>query len=260
MARISMGRVWDDAWAFLRAEFALLLPLALATIGAAMLLLTLVIPEPVNDRLPRGPWLLWLLPVYALMLTGVLAISALALRPGLTVAESLRLGLRRLPTAAMIVLLLAAVSVVASMPVALATLIDVQRAGAPGALTAIANSAMLVAMLWLWIRLLPTWAVVADEERSAMATIRACFALTRGLAGRLLALAVLAVVAAAIVGAAILFAGGAVLMVLARAIGDPQIGALLVSMLLAVLVAIGTMMWTVVVAFLYRQLTATPSA
>ena len=78
MARISVGRMWDEAWAFLRAEAALLLPLALATIGAAMLLLTLVIPEPVDGRLPRGAWLFWLLPVYALMLTGVLAISARA--------------------------------------------------------------------------------------------------------------------------------------------------------------------------------------
>jgi hypothetical protein len=259
MARISIGRMWDDSWAFLRAEFALLLPVALATIGAAMLLLTLVIPEPVNDQLPRGPWLLWLLPVYALMLTGVLAISGLALRPGLSVGDGLRLGVRRLPTAAMIVLLLAAVSVVASVPVALATLIDVQRTGAPGALTAIANSAMLVAMLWLWIRLLPTWALVADGDRTAMATLRTCFAMTRGQAGRLLALAVLAVAAAAVVGAAILFAGGAVLMVLGRAVGGPEIGALLVSILLAVLVAIGTTMWTVIVAFLYRQLSTTTS-
>ena len=260
MSRFSIGRTWDDSSAFLRAEFALLLPLSLATIGAAMLLLTLVIPDPVNDALPRGPWLLWLVPVYALMLTGVLAISALVLRPGISVGESLRLGLARLPTGAAIVLLLAGVSVIASVPVALATAIEMRSAGAPGALTGIANSAMLVVMVWLWLRLLPTWAVVADGKTWAIAALRQCFALTRGLVGRLLALAVVAAVAALVVGAAILFAGGAVLMVIGRALGGPPLGVLLVSILLAVLVAVATTIWTVMVAFLYRQLGSARSA
>jgi hypothetical protein len=260
MARISIGRIWDDSWAFLRAEAALLVPMALATIGAAMLLLTLVIPDPVNDALPRGPWLLWLVPVYALMLTGVLAISALVLRPGLSVGEGLRLGVRRLPTAAAVVLLLAGVSIIASVPVALATAIDVRRAGVPGAMTAMANSAMLVVMVWLWLRLLPTWAVVADGKHGAMAALRECFALTRGLVGRLLALAAAAAVAALVVGAAFLFAGGAVLMVIGRAISGPALGVLLVSILLSALVAAATTIWTVLVAFLYRQLSAARSA
>jgi len=260
MARISIGRIWDDAWAFLRAESALLVPLSLATIGAAMLLLTLVIPEPVKDALPRGPWLLWLVPVYALMLTGVLAISALVLHPGISVGESLRLGIRRLPTGAGIVLLLAGVSVIASLPVALATAIDMRSGGAPGAMTAIANSAMLVVMVWLWLRLLPTWAVVADGRAGALPALRECFALTRGLVGRLLALAAIAAVAAMVVGAAFLFAGGAVLMVIGRAISGAALGVLLVSILLAVLVATATTIWTVIVAFLYRQLSASRSA
>jgi ABC-type polysaccharide/polyol phosphate export permease len=135
-----------------------------------------------------------------------------------------------------------------------------RSSGAPGALTGIANSAMLVVMVWLWLRLLPTWALVADGRSGAMATLRECFALTRGHTGRLLALAVVAAVAALVVGAATLFAGGAVLMVIGRAISGPPLGVLLVSILLAVLVAVATTIWTVMVAFLYRQLGTARSA
>jgi hypothetical protein len=254
MAQISIGRVWDEAWGFVRAEAALLVPVSLATIGAAMLLLTQVIPDPVNDRLPQGPWLLWLLPVYALMLTGIIAISALVLRPGISVSESFRLALRRLPIAAAMVVLLIALSVVASVPVALASLIDVQRGGAPGGLTALANGAMLAVTVWLWVRLLPMWAVVADKRATPLAVFRDSFAVTRGVAGRLLGLTLIALAAATVVGAALLFAGGAVLMIVGRAIGGTELASLLVALLMAILAAAATALWTVLVAVLYRQL------
>jgi hypothetical protein len=254
MAGISIGRVWDEAWAFLRAESALLVPVALATIGAAMLLLTQVIPDPVNNRLPQGAWLLWLLPVYALMLTGVIAMSALVLRPGLSVAESFRLVVRRLPIAAAVAVLLVGLSMAASVPVAVASLIDVQRSGAPGGLTALANGAMLAVTVWLWIRLLPLWAIVAEGRATPMAVFRDCFALTRGVAAPLLGLTMAAFAGAMVVGAALLFAGGAALMIVGRAIGGVELGSLLVSILLAGLTAVATMIWTVLIAVLYRQL------
>ena len=260
MAGISIGRVWDETWAFVRAESALLLPVSLATIGAAMLLLTQVIPDPVNDRLPRGPWLLWLIPVYALMLTGVIATTALALRPGTSVAESLQLALRRLPMGGAVVMILAAMSVVASVPVALVSLVEMRGGGAPGALTGLANGAMLAVTVWLWVRLLPMWAVVAEGRPTPFAVLRDSFTLTRGVAGRLLGLALIAVAGAVVVGAALLFSGGAVLMIVGRALGGAAMGALLVSILMAILVAVATTLWTVMIAFLYRHLAAARSA
>lgn len=260
MARISIGRVWDEAWAFLRAESALLLPVSLATIGAAMLLLTQVIPDPVDDRLPRGPWLLWLFPVYALMLTGIIAMSALVLRPGISVSESFHLAVRRLPIAAAMVVMLAGLSVIASIPVALASLIDMQAGGAPGVLTGLANGAMLALTVWLWVRLLPMWAVVADGRPTPIAVFRDSFALTRGMAGRLLGLTLIALAAAVVVGAALLFGGGAVLMIIGRAIGGVELASLLVAMLMSLLVAAMTTIWTVLIAILYRQLGSPPSA
>lgn len=260
MTRISIGRIWDEVWAFLRAESALWLPVALATIGTAMLVLTLVIPDPVDDRLPGGPWLLWLIPIYVLMLTGILAITTLVLRPGASVGESLTHAMRRLPAAAGVVLLTGAISLIVSVPVSIASAIDTQRSGAPGGLTAVVNAAMLVAMVWLWVRLLPMWAVIADRPATPLAALRESFGLTRGATGRLLALTLIVGAALAISGAALLFGAGAVLMIVGRAAGDPALGSLLVSILLATVAAVAAAIWTVVVACLYRHLLAARSA
>ncbi len=260
MARVSLGRVWDETWAFLRAESALLFPLAAATIGAAMLLLMVVMPEPVDERLPRGPWMLWLLPFYGLSLLGVLATTALALRPGISVRESLGVALRRLPVSAAIVLLLAAISMLAGVPVALVGAVEVSQSGAVGAATALANFIVLVVLLWLSVRLLLVWPMVADRVVSPLAAVRESFALTRGHGARLLGLVLLAVVAAVLIGAALLFAGGAVLMVIGKALGGERLGSLLVALLLAAIVAVAATIWAVFLAFLYRQLVAARSA
>jgi len=260
MAQLSIGRVWQETWRVLRAESALLAPVALATIGAAMLLLTQILPDPVGNQLPRGPWLLWLFPIYALILTGIIAMSALVLRGGTSVADSLRLALRRLPLAATMVLGMAALSVLASVPVAVATLIDARTSGGPGPLAAIANGAMLAVTVWLWVRLLPMWAVVTDGRPTPMAVFRDSFALTRGLAGRLLGLTLVALAAAVVIGAAVLFGGGALLLTIGRAIGGMELASLLVALLMSVLIAAAVTIWTVLVAILYRHLRAARSA
>jgi hypothetical protein len=241
--------VWDESRAFLRAEIALLLPVAAATIGAAMLLLLLVVPDPVAGRLPGGPWLLWLVPIYALLLLGLLAIAVLALRPGISVRESLILAARRLPASAMI----------GSLPVGLIGMLEIARSGAPGPLTAFANFVMLAVLMWLSIRLLPIWPLVADRAVTPLAAVRATFAMTRGHAGRLLGLVVIAGIAAALIGAAILFTGGAALMMIGRAAGGEALGSLLVAILFAAVAGAAAMVWAVFVAFLYRQLSETAS-
>ena len=260
MARVSIGRVWDETWAFLRAEAALLLPVAAATIGAAMLLLMLVMPDPVEGRLPQGSWMLWLVPVYALSLLGLLATTALALNPGISVREGLTLAVRRLPTSIGIVLLLVAISLVAGIPVALIGAIESGRSGAAGPVTAFVNLAVLVLLVWLSVRLLPIWPMVIDRIVTPLAAVRASFALTRGHAMRLFGLVMLAMLAASLIGAALLFAGGATLMIVGKALGGERTGSLLVAILFAAILTVAVATWAVFVAFLYRQLNAIRSA
>lgn len=259
MARVSIGRVWDETWAFVRAEAGLLLPVAAATIGAGMLLLMLVMPDPVGNRLPQGPWMFWLLPFYALSLLGLLATTALALKPGMSVREGLMLALRRLPASAAVVMLLVAISLVAGLPVALIGAIEGGTGGAVGPVTAIANLIMFLALAWLSVRLLTIWPMVIDRLVTPLAAVRESFALTRGHGPRLLGVMVLAFVAAALIGAALLFAGGATLMIVGKALGGDRLGSLLVAILLAAIVSVAATIWAVFVAFLYRQLSA-PSA
>lgn len=257
-SRVSIGRAWDEAWAFLRAEAALLLPVAAATSGAAMLLLLLldVVPEPVAGRVPQGTWMLWLLPFYALTLTGTLATTALALKPGISVRESLTLALRRLPTCAAVVLLLGAVSMLGGVPVALVAALESARGGGPGPATALVNLVMLAFFLWLSVRLLPIWPMVTERDATPIAAFRRSFALTRGHAARLLALMLLAGVGALVVGSALLFGGGAVLTAIGRLLSGDRLAAVLFELLVAAVFACAVTMWAVVVAFLYRQLAA----
>ncbi|MDB5717602.1 MAG: rane protein [Sphingomonas bacterium] len=259
MSRISIGRAWDEAWAFLRAESALLAPVALATTGVALMILLLVMPDPAGDKLPGGPWLFWLFPVYALMLSGVLGISALVLRPGISVREALLLALRRLPQAAAVVVLFMLISLIAGLPSAVVAAVEA-RAGGNGVVGALVNWIMLALVIWIWVRVLPIWPLVADRTLPPVAALRHSFALTRGHARRLFGLCVLAGIAAGVLGAALLFAGGAVLMVVGRAVSGAALGTLLVSLLLAVLASVGTTIWTVLIACLYRQLAAARSA
>jgi hypothetical protein len=260
MARVSIGRVWDETWAFLRAESALLFPVSAATIGVAILLLMVVMPEPVEGQLPRGPWMLWLLPFYGLSLLGMLANTALALMPGISVREGLGLAARRLPVGFAVVLLLTAISLLAGIPVALVSTLEAGQSGAGGAGTALANFIVLAALAWLSVRLLVVWPTVMDRPLSPIAAVREAFALTRGYGARLLGLILLAVVAAGLIGAALLFAGGSVLMVIGRSLGGERLGSLLVTLLMAAIVSVAATIWAVFVAFLYRQLGAVRSA
>ncbi len=256
MARISIGRVWDETWAFVRAEAGLLLPVAGATSGAGMLLLMLVMPDLVGNQLPQGPWMLWLLPFYALSLVGLLATTALALKPGISVREGLVLAIRRLPASAAVVMLLVAISLGAGLPVALIGAIEAGGGGRVGPATAFANLVMFVALAWLSVRLLPIWPMVIDRIVTPVTALKESFALTRGHGPRLLGVVLLALVAASLIGAALLFAGGATLMILGKALGGERVGSLLVAILLAAIVSIAATVWAVFVAFLYRQLSA----
>ena len=117
-----------------------------------------------------------------------------------------------------------------------------------------------MALAWLSVRLLPIWPMVIDRVLPPSAALRRSFALTRGHGALLFGVVLLALVAAALIGAALLFAGGATLMIVGKALGGDRLGALLVAILLAAIVSVAATMWAVFVAFLYRQLSAPPSA
>jgi hypothetical protein len=266
--RISLGALWEESVAFIRAEAALLFPVACLGFGAPLVMLMLAIPadQVQSGRLATGPWLLWLVPAALLAMTGSLAISALTLRPGATVGDCLRLAVTRLPAGLGLVGLNIALQIVLALPIVLLAQIDIWRGGEAGALAMLGNVAALGVMIWLYVRVLPVWAVLATRGGGPVAALRECFAITHGRYRRLLLLRVVAAVAA-VVTMLVLFvplsvAIGLVGVVTAAMTGTPLQSFPTLDHALSILsyVAIGLVVamlggaWTVYVAKLYRVL------
>ena len=97
--RISLGAVWQETAIFMRAELSLVMPIALAGFGLPIVILQLLIPDRLSPDTVYGPWMWALIPYALFSMAGSLAISALALRPGISVREALVLAARRMPVA-----------------------------------------------------------------------------------------------------------------------------------------------------------------
>lgn len=257
MAGLSIDEVWDDARRFFVRERALLLPLGFATFGFAALIGGLAVPEPKapGEPLPPGPWMIVLLPMLLLVITGYLAISRMVLRPQISVAEALRDALRLMPRAiglvATIAVLFIALSLVAGVVAGI--LATLTRSSTQG-IVMLGMAIVLPPIVVVSIRLALVWPVLADRERSLRETFTEAVALTRGnalkLAGLLMAYFLLYVLIVAVLEAAV----GSVLLILARIIGMPALGPALISVLIAAFNAVYMSFWTVLLARVYARL------
>ncbi len=204
--RISLGSVWETTIGFVRAELSLLLPLALLGFGLPMVAMLLAVPmdAAATGMLKPGPWMLWLLPCGLFSMLGSIAVSALVLTPGVSVREAILVAIARLPAALGLVLLYVGVQVALAVPLAVATLIDARVSGGAGPIAMLVNLLDIAVMIWLFVRILPIWAVLADRSQSPFDAVRTAFRLTRGCYARLLLLRIVMAVAAtlAIAGAA----------------------------------------------------------
>lgn len=256
MARASMSAIWDETTAFVRAEAGLLFPLAFATIGLAMVLFTLLVPIT-PGTLPGGSVLLAALPLMLLLLIGQLAITAIALLDRASVAEALAAAFRRLPVALLAYVVIGVTSAVVLVAASLLVAIIGMASGASQVLLAnIAAAIGAPLILWLAVRLLPLQGAIVMQAPTVnpMPVLRAAFAMTRGSAGRIAGAALLFLLAYLVITLALQFALGSVLLIAARAVGNPAIGT---TLALVVAAAVGSTLqavWTVFTARLYRAL------
>ena len=107
MAAVSIGKAWEEAVAFVAREASLLFPVALLFLALPGLILQEMTPPQLAEwmanpqrtglpDIPPGFALATLLGVIIIWF-GSLTLFALALRPGISVGEALRLGFARLP-------------------------------------------------------------------------------------------------------------------------------------------------------------------
>lgn len=252
--RISLGAVWQETAAFMRAEAALVAPVALAAFGLPVILLQLLIPEKLSPETAAGPWMWALIPYALCSMTGTLAISALALRSGISVAESLMLALRRLPVAIAVALIALGALIAAMLLVSVAGGIERGTLGRSGPVFAVALFALIAAMISALVRALPVWTLIAQGEDGPVVTLRAALRLTRGRYLRLLLLRAVAWVSQVVILLVIWVPLADILNLLGRAAKSASLGELLALVAGGLVMSAIIATWTVYVARLSRTL------
>ncbi|WP_221794800.1 hypothetical protein [Aquisediminimonas sediminicola] len=254
---MDLNPAFDDSMAFIRREYRLILPVAVSTMGLAILLLGLVIPPISADgQFPPGPWLWWLIPVGFMTGVGTLGLSALRLFPGLSVGEALRHGLRNvipllLVLFATLVLLLFALSV-------LGVVLMMLLGSAPEAAVIEAMIFGMPLTLYLGARMsLASCALIARHpHETPIKAIKRGIAMTKGHSWRI----ALIMMAGFFVYLFMLFTltavFGSLFLLLGKLIGDPAFGETLTRLLITFYVSVFFASFTILLASIYQRLSA----
>lgn len=256
--RISLGTAWEQTRSFMRREGSLILPVAFATFGIALVLLSFAMPDPTAaGEIETGPWALAIIPLTFLGILGQLAISYLVLRPGSSVRDALATGVKRLPQALGVIVVMVLALLVSTFVLGLVLGLIVTASGASaGALTAIVAFLLFGALLWIGARLLMIWPMLADRRDGPVATLKSSYAISRGLVLRFITLMLMFLLIYMLVTAAVQLGLGSVLILVGRMIGSEAAATFLVAIVVALLGAVIQAFWAVLLANIYRQLTA----
>lgn len=210
MTTMSIGKAWEEAVAFVAREASLLFPVALLFVALPGLILQEMTPpelqawfaQPKADAIPAMPpgFGLAMLITIILIWFGSLALFALALRPGISVGEALRLSFARLPvligTALVVVGIIVGIFAVAMLVGLIFSLASKSLAAALSLLLA-AGAVGLV--FYASIRLVLLNPVVIDSQAGVMDSLRRAWALTRGHFLRLFAFLIIVMILSTIV-------------------------------------------------------------
>ncbi|MDX3909364.1 MAG: hypothetical protein QHC67_06040 [Sphingobium sp.] len=263
MKPLSISRAWEETVAFVKREGSLLFPVALLFLALPIVLFQQMVPPELmanimkaeagrgQAALPAVPAGFWL--GFALMmivgLVGALTVYALALRPGISVGEAMKLGLQRLPVLLGAGLLVAAAGGLAVL--ALAVLAAVfSLVGGAAAVTALVTMSVVIAMLFAAVRLLLMNALAIDRPVGPVDAIRQSWALTRGQFWRLLAFLAVVIFLTLIVQTAVQSVFG----VIGGLVGGAELALLAGGLATAAISAVVQVYFMVMTARIYRQL------
>lgn len=254
MAPLSINTAWNETTAFMAREARLVLPVGFMLIAFPGALVQAAMPVTPPNELPEpGTWLLLVPLAIIATLVGNLAISLLALRPGISVGEAIQHGARRSPVVLGAALLVGLISALVMLPVIVLAAGAAVALGNPG-LAAIAGLPMLALLVFLWTRLLMLNPIGALEPLGPVAILRRSWALTKGYFWRLFAFLILLLVVAMVASAAVGAIGGILVVLLA---GPPTPGSLsfyLVLILSTLVQAVLSSVFAVMVARIYAEL------
>src|SRR5262249_51831110 len=134
----------------------------------------------------------------------------LALRPGVSVRESIGLAFTRLPAGLGLLLLYVGLQFAMAVPLGLGAALELHFLKQLGIGSMLLNLAGIGLTIWLFVRLMPIWAVLSDRAQSPWAAIRTAFRLTRGCYPKLLLLRVVMVMVSLLLMLVLLIPIGAI--------------------------------------------------
>lgn len=256
MGTVSLSAAVEQTKGFIRREGGLVLPVAFATFGLALILVVLVTPEPsAGGQVQPGLWSLAVLPLMVLAMIGQISISYLVLHPGSSVRDALGAGLRRLPVAlGVILLVIAALAAIGLLLIMVMGVLALALGAAETGAAALGALAVFAVLIFAGARLLMAWPLIADRRSGPVATLKQAFALSKGHVWKFLALTfAFALVYLALTGA-VQLGVGSLLLILGRLMGAEGAAAFLTAILVALLGAAIQAVWAVLLANIYRQL------
>jgi hypothetical protein len=178
MAKLSISRAWDETRAILAHDGKLISTVALALFVLPGIILNIVTPAIRTGEMPQpGLWLVVVVLVLLVSLTGQLSVIRLALGPHITVRDAIVHGARRLiPYLGAIVVWLAPIFIADSL------LLRTMKADAAHPSVAAAVAVLVISLigLILAVRLMLLSAVASAEDGNSFELLRRSWDLTRG--------------------------------------------------------------------------------
>lgn len=254
---VSMSAIWDETLAMLKRERHLLVPLALATVGIGTAAGGLAGPPPGQ----AGGSLLGLIGSVAanlLSLIGNLALMALVLRPGISVAEAIRLAIARLPKMIAVILTILGALLLLALPfVVLAGEVKLNAQYAikdlPLAAQVYALMALLV-ILYIGFRLVTLNALVVDRNPPVFTALRDSFAQTRGLVLKIVGVLLIFLLVSTIVNGAAAAVLGALFGLVGKMLGLPLLGKTIAILIGSLITALFSMVLSVFIGRLHQRI------
>jgi hypothetical protein len=256
MAKLSLSSAWDESRGVLQHDGKLLSIVAVALIALPTTVQALVTPvAPEGELPPAGPWIAVALVALIIAFVGQLAIVRLAVGPETSVGEAIGHGARRAPpyVAALLIWLLPVVIVAALT-------LSVLKGDKPSGLAIIGFILLMLAIIFVAVRMVLMPAIASSERAGPIAIIQRSWTLTSGNWWRFFAFLLLFLVATL---CAIIAVGGVVGGVVVAVLGRPEpmsVGALIVALASQLLVAAISVVYFVMLARIYLQLTGREGA
>jgi membrane-anchored glycerophosphoryl diester phosphodiesterase (GDPDase) len=256
----SLQSLWDETITLIKREQALLVPLALATLGlgnmAIVLLQALQAEHPADATGMTAFAIMWLFML--LIMLGHLAIITLALRQRMSVGEALRHASTCIWRVLAVQLGFIMLIVVIAMPAIYKHAPDLAtnnfaRVHLSGA-EALWLTIVLAAALWVSIRLIPIQALQVDSRIGIADAIKRAFAMTKGHAMALTGFMLLLGVVTGIAQLALHFVLGSLFTVIGKAIESPFTGKVLDALAQSALETAVGLVSAVFVAKVYQRL------